>query len=141
MQPKGRALDGRELFDEGKEGLGLFAADKLHARIRADVIRSVGGGNVFSGGREHTLVAAGAAPVLDVFPGVDAEEPRGKFLVLAQTPDATDSGGEGFLDDIESGGFFAEEFGDVGVKRQPMSLEQGIPASGCMVTGGGDELG
>ena len=46
-----------------------------------------------------------------------------------------DGGGEGFLDDIESGGVVAEKFGDVSVKRQLMLLEQGVPGCGCVVTG------
>ena len=47
-----------------------------------------------------------------------------------------DSGGVG----ERGGGVIAEEFGDVGVERQLMLFEQGVPSCGNMITGGRDKV-
>lgn len=138
VEEEGGALVGGETLDEGEECIGIFLTQELGERSEGGVV----GERVVVGSRFGKMLfgAAGAAPVLAAFLVSDAEKPRGEPRVVAQRSEVADGGGEGFLDEIESGGGIAGELGEVGVERELVGFEKLIPRVVIVGAGGSDEM-
>ncbi len=87
------------------------------------------------------VVAPHATQVLQALLLGDAKEPRGKLGVVPQARDVAHGGGKCLLHGIEGRSLVVEDFRDVSVQWQLMSLEQGIPGVGRMSAGGGQKFG
>ena len=133
-------MRGGQAFDQREKLVRLFALEQQCAGIGF-----VGAGQIARGlvgiRDEDGFVAARAAPVLHAFLVRDAEEPRPKLAVVAQAREVADGCGKRLLHDVERGGVVAEKFGGVGVKRQLVPLEQGVPGIRRMLAGGVEEIG
>jgi hypothetical protein len=65
--------------------------------------------------------------MLDAFLVRDAKEPASEPVIVAQSADVTDGSDESFLDDVQTRRFAADQFENVRIQRQFVTLEQSVP--------------
>ena len=144
VEEQGRTLRGVQLREEGEPFVGRLAPKEERARVGCARVGPVGRSVWIALGRngsENISLTTDAAELLQAFLVGDAKEPRGEAAVVAQAGDVTDGSGEGLLHDVKRGVVVTEQLGGIGVERQLVPLEEGVPGVRVMLAGGGKEMG
>lgn len=137
MEQERGSLRIRKRVHQSEERFGLFVLQQQGAGIRSVGIRKLI--KIFVRG-EQRFIPSDATPLLHNFLVSDAEEPRCKTRVVTQRSMVSDGRDKRLLDDIEGRTFVAQQFSRVGIKRELVPLEQGIPCVRCIVADGVEKV-